>query len=147
MLTAILAFFQAVPAIAGGINNFVSKYYDAKVQITTARIGGDVNVAKQMVSGIVAEGQVRVSFLSTVGQSKFLMFLIGGFALPWMIYEWKVVVWDNIISPVFLGFDGSTSAIKGSVGDWGGLIIASIFGSGTVLGVGQMYFNRKQSGN
>lgn len=144
MLTAILAFIQAIPAITGGINNFVAKYYDAKVQITTARIGGDVNVAKQMVTGIVGEGQVRVSFLQTVGQSKFLMFLIGGFALPWMVYEWKVVVWDNLISPTFLGHAGETAAIKGSVGEWGGLIIASIFGSGTVLGVGQMYFNRRQ---
>jgi hypothetical protein len=33
MLTAILAFFQAIPAITGGLNNFVSKYYDAKVEI------------------------------------------------------------------------------------------------------------------
>ena len=138
MLTAILAFFQAVPAITGGLNNFVSKYYDAKVQITTARIGGDVSVAKQMVTGIVGEGQVRVSFLQTVGQSKFLMFLIGGFATPFMIYVWKIVVFD-----IVLGL-GSTDAIRGNVADWGGIIIASIFGSGTVLGVGQMYFNRRQ---
>lgn len=138
MLTGILAFFQAIPAITGGINNFVSKYYDAKVQITTARIGGDVNVAKQMVTGVVAEGQTRVDFLRTVGQSKFLMFLIGGFATPFMIYVWKIVVFD-----IVLGL-GSTDAIRGNVADWGGIIIASIFGSGTVLGVGQMYFNRRE---
>lgn len=139
MLTAILALFQAIPAITGGINNFVSKYYDAKVQITTARIGGDVSVAKQMVTGVVAEGQTRVEFLKTVGQSKFLMFLIGGFATPFMIYVWKIVVFD-----IVLGL-GSTDAIRGNVADWGGIIIASIFGSGTVLGACQMYFNRKQA--
>lgn len=138
MLTAILAFFQAIPAITGGINNFVSKYYDAKVQITTARIGGDVNVAKALVSGVVAEGQTRVEFLKAVGQSKFLMFLIGGFATPFMVYVWKIVVWD-----IVLGL-GSTDAIRGNVADWGGIIIASIFGSATVLGVGHLYFNRKQ---
>jgi hypothetical protein len=86
MLTAILAFFQAIPAITGGINNFVSKYYDAKVQITTARIGGDVNVAKALVAGVQAEGQTRVEFLKAVSQSKFLMCLVGGFALPWIAY-------------------------------------------------------------
>ena len=138
MLTAFFAFLQALPAITGGLNNFVSHYYDAKVQITTARIGGDVNVAKQMVSGVVAEGQTRVSFLQTVGQSKFLMFLIGGFATPFMIYVWKIVVFDIVLNL------GSTDAIRGNVADWGGIIIASIFGSGTVLGVGQMYFNRRQ---
>src|ERR1700750_2830170 len=126
MLTAILAFFQAIPAITGGLNNFVAHYYDAKVQITTARIGGDVNVAKQLVSGVVAEGQTRVSFLQAVGQSKFLVFLIGGFATPFMIYVWKIVVFDIVLNL------GSTDAIRGNVADWGGIIIASIFGSGTV---------------
>lgn len=138
LMTAILAFFQAIPAITGGINNFTNKYYDAKVQITTARIGGDVNVAKQMVSGVVSEGQTRVEYLKAVGNSKFLMFLIGGFALPWMIHEWKVVIYDNM-----LGL-GSTLPIKGSVGEWGGIIIAALFGSATVASVGQMYFNRRE---
>ncbi len=140
MLTAILAFFQAVPAIAGGINNFTNKYYDAKVQITTARIGGDRDVAKQMVSGIVTEGQTRVEFLRTVSQSKALMFLIVGFALPFMGYVWKIVVYDII----WMAGTVATDPIKGNVADWGGVIIASIFGSGTVLGVGQMYFNRRE---
>jgi len=139
MLTAILAFFQAIPAITGGINNFVSKYYDAKVQITTARIGGDVNVAKALVSGVVAEGQTRVAFLQTVSQSKFLMTLVGSFAFPFIFYVNKVVVWD-----ICLGW-GSTPPIRGNVADWGGVIIAGIFGAGTVMGVGHMFFNRKQS--
>lgn len=144
MLTAILAFFQAVPAIAGGINNFTNKYYDAKVQITTARIGGDVSIAKQMVSGVVAEGQTRVEFLKAAGQSKFLMCLIGSFAFPWVIYQAKVVLWDNILCMMFYGHFGFTPPIMGNVGEWAGVIIASIFGSGTVLGVGQMYFNRRE---
>lgn len=138
MLTAILAFFQAIPAITGGINNFVSKYFDAKVQITAAKIGGDTAIAKAMVSGVVAEGQTRVEFLKAVGNSRFLMFLIGGFALPWMFYEWKIVVWDTMLEL------GSTAAIKGAVGEWGGIIIGALFGSATVASVGQMYFNRKQ---
>ena len=144
MLTAILALFQAIPAITGGINNFVSKYYDAKVQITTARIGGDVNVAKQMVSGVVTEGQTRVEFLKAVSQSKFLMCLVGGFAAPWVAYEWKVVLWDNILHFTLYGSYGFTPTIKGVVGDWAGLIIGGIFGTGSVMAVGQMYFNRRE---
>lgn len=145
MLTAILAFFQAIPAITGGINNFVSKYYDAKVQITTARIGGDVDIAKALVSGVVAEGGVRVEFLKTVSQSKFLMILVGGFALPWIAYEWKVVLWDNMLCLAVYGVTGFTPTIKGLVADWAGVILAGIFGTGSVMAVGQMFFNRKQT--
>jgi hypothetical protein len=144
MITAILAFFQAIPAITGGINNFTNKYYDAKVQITTARIGGDRDVAKQLVTGIVAEGQTRVEFLRVVSQSPFLMFLVGGFAFPWMVYQAKVVLYDNIMSQWFYGVYGFTPPISGTVGEWAGVIIAGIFGTGGVMAVGQMFFNRKE---
>lgn len=144
IITAILAFFQAIPAITGGITAFSQAYYNAKVQITTARIGGDVNVAKQIVSGIVAEGQTRIEFLKTVSQSKFLMCLVGGFAAPWIAYEWKVVLWDNMLSFTLYGVYGFTPTIKGVVGDWAGLIIGGIFGTGSAMAVGQMFFNRKE---
>ncbi len=144
MLSAIFAFIQAIPAITGGINNFVSKYYDAKVQITTARIGGDKEVAKALVSGVVAEGQTRVEFLKTVSQSKFLMCLVGGFAVPWIVYEWKVVVFDNMLCPYLYGKACFTNPITGLVAEWAGVILAGIFGTGSVMAVGQMFFNRKE---
>lgn len=144
MLTAILAFFQAVPALIGGVNNFVSKYYDAKVQITAARIGGDVDVAKALVSGVIAEGSTRVEFLRAVSQSKFLMLLVGGFAVPWIVYQAKVVLWDNIICFWIYGSYGYTPPITGVVGEWAGLIIGGIFGTGSVMAVGQMFFNRRE---
>lgn len=137
MITAILALFQAVPALVNGFEAFTKAHYDAKVRITTARIGGDVNVATQMVTGVVAEGQTRVEFLKTVSQSKFLMFIVGGFAVPWIAYEWKVIVWDTM-----LGL-GSTGEIKGLVATWAPIILGGIFGTGGVMAVGQMYFNRR----
>lgn len=144
MITAILAFFQALPALVHGVEAFTTAYYDAKVKITTARIGGDVDVAKQMVTGIVAEGQTRVEFLKVVSQSKFLMFIVGGFALPWIVYEWKVVLWDNMLHFTLYGVYGFTPTIKGLVADWAGLILGGIFGTGGVMAIGQMYFNRKE---
>lgn len=138
MLAGILAFFQAVPALMGGINSFVSHYYDAKVQITAARIGGDVTVAKALVSGVVAEGQTRVAFLHEVGHSKFLMCVIGGFALPIILFNAKVIVWDAM-----LGL-GSTPAIRGQVGEYMHIIIGGIFGTASVMSVGQIFFNRRQ---
>jgi hypothetical protein len=138
MFTAIIAFVQAIPSLVHGVEVFTKTYYDAKVKITTARIGGDTEVAKAIVSGVQMEGQTRVEFLRVVSQSKFLMFLLGGFALPWMVHEWKIVIWDNM-----LGL-GVTKPIGGTVGEWGGVIIASIFGSSTAAAIGQMYFNRKE---
>jgi hypothetical protein len=144
MITVILAFFQAIPSLVHGLEAFQKSYFDAKVKITTARIGGDVNVATQMVTGIVAEGQTRVEFLHVVSQSKFLMFIVGGFATPWIIYEWKVVVWDNIFCKWVMGVYGFTPSIEGTVGAWAGVIIAGIFGTGGVMAVGQMFFNRRE---
>lgn len=144
MITAIIAFFTAIPALAQGVTAFTSAYYDAKVRITTARIGGDTKVAQQMVSGVVVEGQTRVEFLKTIGQSKFLMALVGAFAFPWICYEWKVVLWDNILCKWMYGVYGFTPPITGTVGEWAGVIIGGIFGTGSVMAVGQMYFNRKE---
>jgi hypothetical protein len=127
----------------GGLNTFTTAFYNAKVQITTAKIGGNVEVAKQLVTGIVEEGKVRVSFLNTVSQSKFLMCIVGGFAFPWIVYEWKVVLWDNIVCKWVLGVYGFTPPIEGTVGTWAGVIITGIFGAGTVLGAGHLYFNSK----
>lgn len=138
MITGILAFFQAIPSIVHGFEAFTKAHYDAKVKITAARIGGDVDVAKQIVSGVIAEGQTRVEFLRVISQSKFLMFIVGGFAVPWIAYEWKVVVWDTM-----LGL-GVTGPVKGLVADWSGIILAGIFGTGGAMAVGQMFFNRKE---
>lgn len=144
MLTAILAFFQALPSIVHGFEAFTKAHYDAKVKITTARIGGDVDVAKAMVTGIVAEGQTRVEFLKTVSQSKFLMCLVGGFAVPWIAYEWKVVVFDNMLCPYVYGKACFTNPITGLVAECAGVILAGIFGTGSVMAVGQMFFNGRE---
>ncbi|MCK1668612.1 hypothetical protein [Bradyrhizobium sp. 153] len=144
MLTAILAFFQAVPAIFSGVTAFTQAYYDAKVRLVAIRVGGDVDVAKQIVSGVVAEGQTRIQFLNAVANSKFLMFIVGGFAAPWMFYQAKVVMWDKIICMWVLGTYGFTPPVEGTVGTWAGWIIGGIFGTGGAMAVGQMFFNRRE---
>jgi hypothetical protein len=144
MIAAILAFFQAIPAITNGITAFSQAYFNAKVQITAARVGGDVNVATQLVTGVVAEGQTRVEFLKVVSQSKFLMWMVGLWSAPWIAYEWKVVLWDKIVCKWFFGVYGFTPPVDGLVGDWAGVILAGIFGTGGVMAVGHMFFNRRE---
>ena len=136
MISMIVAFLGAIPGIGSAITFVVGKVYDAKVAIKTAQIGGDVTVATTMVNATVLADQTRIQGLRVIAGSWVLSFLTVGFAVPFMVYEWKVVVYDVVLK---LGF---TDAIHGAVIDWGGTIIACLFGSGTVLAAGHMYFNR-----
>lgn len=138
MITVILALITALPHILDGVNAFTAKYYDAKVQITAARIGGDVEMAKTIVYGTVAEGQTRVEGLKVLASSKVLLFLFVGFALPFMVYEWQAIVYDKII----MHGTTSTDPITGDLAGWGHAVIYSLFGTttaaGTVAGIGQI---------
>lgn len=143
MVAALMAFFSALPALMGGFEAFTKAHYDAKVRIKTAQIGGDVTIGKALVDASIQSSHDSVDRLKVIAGSKTLLFLVVGFATPWIIYEWKAVAWDNVFSPIFLGHDGLTTAIKGDLADWAKTIIACLFGSGTVLTAGSMFFNRK----
>lgn len=145
-ITAILAFFKAIPAITGGITAFSNAYFNAKVQLTAARIGGDVTVVSAMLTAAGMEQQARVAGLSVIASSKTLLFLVVAFAGPWIVYEWKVVAWDNVFAFMIYGVYGSTPPIKGDVAGWATVIITSLFGSGTAVTIGHMYFNRDKTG-
>lgn len=134
MIAAILAFLNVIPGlgkVAQGITGYI---YDAKVKITTARVGGDVSVAQEIVRGAATN---QASFYAAVAQSKLLAAIVAGFAIPLIIWFNKVIVWD-----IVLGW-GSTEPIRGQAAEWGNIIIISIFGSGTTLALGNMWFNRK----
>jgi hypothetical protein len=138
MLTAILAFFQAVPALLGGVTAFVNKYYDAKVQMYTARLHGDVDAAKAMLVAEQTANQTKVSWLQVVASSPVLAFIVVGFAFPFIFYINKVIVYD-----LCLGL-GSTPTIKYELlTQWGTTIIAGIFVTTGTVGAVQAYINRK----
>lgn len=140
MLSAFLAFLNVIPGLSSLITSVTATYFNSKVKLTTARIGGDVTVATALVTAAAKAEETRVAGLKVISGSWVLSFLILGFSLPWIAYEWKVVVWDNILQW------GSTPAIHGDVGAWATTIIACLFGSGTVLSAGHMYFNRDKTG-
>ncbi len=138
MITAILAFFQAVPAIFGGLNNFVSHYYDAKVQMFAARIGGDVAAAKAMLAAEAQNNLTKVSWLQAVAASPILSCVVVGFAFPFIFYLNKVIVYD-----ICLGL-GSTPVLKYELlTQWGGVIIGGIFVTTGAVGAVQTYVNRR----
>jgi hypothetical protein len=144
IISAIMAFFQAVPALVHGFEAFTKAHYDAKVKITQARVGGDVDVAKAIVSGVVSEGANRNEWLKTVANSRFLQWMVGLWSAPWIFYQAKVVAWDNIIHHFIWGTYGFTPEIKGLVAAWAPLILGGIFGTGGVMAAGAMFFNRRE---
>ena len=138
MITSILAFFQAIPAIMGGINNFTNRYYDAKVKLYAARVNGDVEAAKAMLTAEQLANASKVSWLEAVGHSPVLAFIVCGFAFPFIFYLNKVIVYD-----ICLGL-GSTPTIKwDQLNDWGDTIIKGIFITTGGVGAVTAWVNRK----
>lgn len=140
MLGVIMTVLQLIPGLSGLAQAWVTASYNAKVAILQAKIGGDVSVTQSLLTAQAVAEQSRVGALQAIASSKVLSFLIFGFSTPWIIYEAKVVVWDNV-----LGL-GSTPVIGGEVGSWATTIIACLFGSGTIAHIGSMYFNRSDKG-
>lgn len=139
MIAAILAFFQAVPALMGGLTNFTNKYYDSKVQIYAARVGGDVSVAKDMLHAEVYNNSLKTGWLEAVGHSPVLSFVVVGFALPFMFYLNKVIIYD-----ICLGLGSTPTLNYPLLTDWGGIIISGIFITSGTVGAIKTYINRKQ---
>lgn len=142
MISAILAFFSAIPGISNIVTSITTAVFNAKVQLVAARVGGDVAVATATVKAAALAEETRVSGLKVIAGSWVLSFLTVGFALPYMIYEWQCVVYDK----VWMHGLTKTDPLGGDISAWATVIIGCLFGSGTVLTAGHMYFNRNKMG-
>jgi hypothetical protein len=142
-----------IPGVLSLISKYTTAKFDAQVAITQAKVGGDKDVATKLVAAAAASEHETTSRLSILASNPMLVFLLIGFALPLVLYSWKIVVVDIIIGPgsinVFwiwhLSWTGTTDPIRGEVADWAKTIIGCLFGSTTVLAAGKMYFGRDKS--
>lgn len=131
-----LALLSALPIIGSIITGITTAFFNARVKIFQAQTGATAQVAIETVRVQAIEQQARVAGLSVIAGNKMLTLLVITFASPFVIFIWKVVVWD-----IVLGW-GSTDPIKGQVADWGNAIIYSIFGSATAMGIGRLAIDR-----
>jgi hypothetical protein len=131
-MSALLALLGAIPGIGSIVTFIVGKVFDAKVAITTAKIGGDRDTAVAIINASAVAEHERTAALGVIAGSTILTLLVVAFAGPLVIFMWKVIVWD-----IVLGL-GTTDPIRGQVAEWANTIILSIFGSGTVLAAGKM---------
>lgn len=129
-----------IPGLSSLVTAFTNAYFNSKVRITTAQIGGDTAVATALVAADAKEYASNTDRWKAFAASKWLMFLILMFAVPFGVLEWKVVVWDTV-----LGW-GVTNPVKGEIGSWGHIIIMSLFGSGTTLAIGHLYYANRPKG-
>jgi hypothetical protein len=132
-----LALLSLIPGIGTVIQSVLGAVFDAKVKITQAKTGADRDTAVALLKAAEVEAHERTAALAIIASNKFLTFLVIAFAAPYIVFEFKVVIWD-----IVLGL-GSTDPIKGQVADWATVIIPSIFGSTGATTLGKMWFSRK----
>lgn len=142
MLTGLLAFFNLIPGLSTMITALTAAYFNSKVQLTSARLGADTTVATALVSASAHSEAYGVDRLKVIGSSWVLMALTVGFATPYIIYEWQCIVYDKVL----MHGATTTDPLGGDLSAWATTIIGCLFGSGTVLTAGHMFFNRDKTG-
>jgi hypothetical protein len=128
-----------IPGLSTLVSSVTTAFFNAKVQITQARIGGDRDVAVKLVSAAAAQEHENTARLGIIASNKLLTILLITAAIPLIGYEWKIYVWDTM-----LGW-GTTNRVTGQVAEWGNTVWYFLFGSPTVMGLGKMWFSRQTS--
>jgi len=88
-------------------------------------------VAISAIQAASLDNQTKVGWLNAVAGSRFLQFIVGGFAMPLIVHMNKAYIWDNIIHPLFWDGYGFTPPMTGYMLEWGGIIIGGIFVTAT----------------
>lgn len=134
-MTLIMMLLNLIPGVSSLIQFVAGKWMDTKVAMYQTRWGVTKDVALGAIQAEVVNNQTKVGWLNAVASSKFLMLIVGGFAGPWIVYGWKVIVWDNIVHKFFWGIYGFTPPIGGFVGNWSEIILSGIFVTSTGMGI------------
>jgi hypothetical protein len=109
------------PVITGLINAYKAKLDSANTQ---DRIAADL-AAKEIEAEI--EARKQASAITIAEQGRWYTACIRPlFAAPFIIFAWKVVVWDKV-----LGL-GTTDPLSGDVSTWAGYVIIAYFGGRSI---------------
>jgi hypothetical protein len=138
-MSFILSILGLIPGAMKLAEFITGKVFDAKVAIKTAQIGGDRDVARELIIAAAKDNETKVGWLSVVASSPILSFVVVGFAFPFIFYLNKVIVYD-----LCLGL-GSTPTLKYILlENWGGIIISGIFVTSGGAAVAHSYFSRSK---
>lgn len=140
MISAIIEFLHLIPGFTSLAQAIVSKVYDSKVAMYQARWGVTRDVAVTAINAEATSNSAKVGWMQAVAASPFLKLVVGGFSLPWIILEWKVIVYDKVWAS---WGTYHTDPVTGTIGDWGGIIITGIFITTGGLGIAHAVINKK----
>lgn len=140
----ILALIGMIPGLMNLINGFQTAYFDAKVRIYMARTGAERDVAVAAVQAIALADHETTARLSIIASNKVLLTILVLLIAPVIFFEWQVILVDKLWCG-YWHLECSTDPITGQVADWANVIIASVTGSGTALGVAKVFANFSQS--
>lgn len=139
MISFIMGLLGLIPGFISAAQFITGKVFDAKVAIKTAQIGGDRDVARELIIAAAKDNETKVGWLRVIASSPILAFVVVGFSFPFIFYLNKVIVYD-----LCLGL-GSTPTLKYVLlENWGGIIISGIFVTSTGAAVAHSYFNRTE---
>lgn len=139
-MSLILGLLSYIPGFLNLATSITTTVFNAKVQMYQARTGATRDVAVAAITAEVTNNQTKVSWIMALASNPVMLFIVFGFAMPWIIYEWKVVVYDNVWAHWGAYF---TPPIAGNVGDWAGLILSGIFVTSGGIGLAHAIVNRK----
>jgi hypothetical protein len=80
-----------------------------------------------------------VNWLTAIASNPVLLFIVLGFAMPYIIYEWQCIVYDT----VWMHGETHTNPITGNLADWGNIILSGIFITSTGVGIAHTIINKK----
>lgn len=140
-MTAILGLLTYIPGLLNLIATLQKNWNDARVTMYQTRWGVTRDVAVAAITAEVTNNQTKVNWILALAQNPIMMMVVVGFAMPWIILEWKVVVYDNVWAH---WGEYYTPEIKSNVGQWAGIILTGIFVTGTSVGIAHSVINRNK---
>lgn len=113
-----LGLLSLIPGLGSIAQGIAGAYFDKQVRLYMAKTGTSRDVA---VAAIQAMASVQDRWW-------FVAALVPAFALPFVIWTWKAVVWDKIV----MAGATSTDPLTGTLGWAYTIIVSSIFVHGMV---------------
>lgn len=122
--------------IGGPVVNGLISAYKTKLDAANTRdhMAADL-AAKEIEAEIAARAQASAVVIAEQGRW-YTACIRPLFAMPFVIFAWKVVVWDKV-----LGL-GSTDALAGDISTWAGYVVIAYFGGRSIEKVARIFVRR-----
>ena len=127
-MLAWLASLIGGPIVTGLINAYKAKLDAGNTQ---DRIAADL-AGKEIEAEIEARKQASALIIAEQGRW-YTACIRPLFAAPFIIFTWKVVVWDKVLAW------GTTDPLSGDVSTWAGYVIIAYFGGRSIEKVARIF--------